>query len=727
MPLPHPRHLRESSAGLLLRAGLLLGLLCACDDPGAAPDAAPVDRGPTPADSAPDRQPDGPPDARLDVSPDSRIDGALDAGPTPIPGSALVRVTLDGEPAADVRVVQGGTTTEVFTDARGLARVPLDLTVVGDIMVIASHPRARQRGEWLYDDFEEPVELPLRRYGSDNPDYRFQDPGEPRRRNTTAQCGHCHLTINDAWFGSAHQTSASNPVVHDLYAGTAAYADAAACAANGGVWRIGRLPGRDEMGGRCYLGDGLLPSHNPDCADGPCPAPVETGGCADCHAPAINGRLGGRDLLEARAIAYDYGVSCDVCHRVESVLDEGPPGVAGRLRLHRPSNAGPITLGAGGLLPLTFGPSHDSPNPRMGSVQRDHYRNGRICSGCHQHDVQIDGLDRARWPDGRLPIQSTWQEWRDGPLADAPCQSCHMPPEAGAANGADLQEFPAALVGIQAGWYRPPGSVRRHRWLGPQVEADRPDGMVQRAAAVFVRPRRDGERLSAEVEVRNLGAGHALPTGEPMRQILLTVSARCDDAPLPAIDGDVVPAWAGAVARQEANGDWSRWPDAQPGDVIRVVRITDDWHDYPGFGPFGDGTFAAAEKGLPVERYVGAATVVSHEDGRVITEPALPDGDRAYLIRDGAPAGAPGFGFARITVDGDGRVVPHFLARDVRSDNRLLPGARWTSTHVFAAGDCPAPTVTAELTYHAWSWDLGRQRGWTPRVIPMARVERSMP
>ncbi len=714
---------------LPLALALLVAAAAACDDVG-------DDRldGPTPVG---DMAPDGPRDVALDAAdpidrgaddggarPDASTDGSPD-GFAPVPGTALVRVTLDGAPVEGARVMQGGTSTTAFTDAAGLARIPLDEGVVGDLMVIASHPEARQRGEWLYDDFEEPVLLALRRFGPDDPTYRFQDPGEPRRRNTTAQCGHCHLTINDAWFGSAHQRAAQNPIVHDIYAGTAAFADAETCAANGGAWRIGRLPGRDEPGGRCYLGDGLLPALNPECGDGPCPDPQETGGCADCHAPAIDGALGGRDLLEARGIAHDYGISCDVCHRVEAVLDDGPPGIAGRLRLHRPSDAGPITLGAGGRLPLTFGPSHDSPNPRMGSVQRDHYRDARICSGCHELDAPA--IDRGRWPDGRLPVQSTWSEWRDGPLADAPCQSCHMPPEPGAANAADLQAFPAALVGIQAGWYRPPGAVRRHIWSGPRVEVDAPDGMVQRAAALFVRPRREGDRIVAAVEVRNVGAGHALPTGEPMRQVLLTVDATCDGRPLPAVDGDVVPAWGGAVATQIAGDDWRRWPAAQVGDVIRVVQISEGWHDYPGFGPFGDGTFSPAEKGMPVERFVGAAAVIAVEDGAVLTEPALPEGDRAYLTRGGARAGAPGFGFARIMVDGAGRIVPHFLARDVRSDNRLLPNGRWTSTHAFDAAGCAAPTVVARLEYRAWPWDLGQQRGWTPRVIEMARVAREVP
>ncbi len=708
---------------------LLALALLACDGPAADP------MGGAPPDAMADAAPDLPDMRRVDMEPDAApdmtadVDMTADADLIPVPGAVRVRVTLDGAPAAGVMVVQGGAPidpeTALRTDAAGLALVPLDTAIPGDLYVIASHPRARQRGEWIIDGIDEPVHLPLTTFGPDNPDYRFQDPGEPRRRNTTAQCGHCHLTINDAWFGSAHQRAARNPVVHDLYAGTAAaFDDPETCAANGGTWRVGRIPGQDEPGGRCHLGDGLLPARNPGCADGPCDAPEDTGGCADCHAPAMNGALGGRDLLDARAIAYDYGISCDVCHRVESVLDAGPPGIAGRLKLHRPSDPGPITLGAGGVLPLTFGPSHDSPNPRMGSVQRDHYRDGRICSGCHQHDIAPDGIDRARWPGGRLPAQSTWAEWRDGPLADAPCQSCHMPPEPGAANSADLQAFlPAALIGIQAGWFRPPGSVRRHRWLGPRVE----DGMAERAAAVFVRPTRDGDRIEARVEVRNVGAGHALPTGEALREVVLRVEALCDGAPLDAIDGDAVPAWGGAVDTRLADEDWRRWPDARPGDVIRVVDVTDGWHDYEGFGPFGDGSFTPEGKGMPIERVVGSATVTAVADGRVETDRPLPDGDRAHLTRGGALAGAPGFGFARIMTAPDGRRVPHFLATDVRSDNRLLPGARWTSRHAFDGVGCPAPIVRARLIYRAWPWALGRERGWTPRTIEMARVERAAP
>lgn len=662
----------------------------------------------------------------------------------PVPeGFVEVRVTIDGEPSPETVVVQGGTPGKWLTDERGVALVPVNADVEGELLLMASHPRARIKNAPFEPGVTERVTISLTRYdASDNPDFEFFDPGTPTRRPNTNQCGHCHQTINEAWVVSPHRSAASNPIVHDLYSGTASVDSAEACEAAGGRWLLGRLPGGGE-GERCYLGHGALPALNPDaCGDGPCKrTPTRVGGCADCHAPEINKTLGGNDLLDAEGLSYDFGVSCSVCHLTESVVLDAEPGVAGRLKLMRPSEPAPLSIGGGGFLPLIFGPSHDSPNPRMGSVQRDHFRDGSLCAGCHQHEseVLVQGveIDAARWPDGRLPVQTTYEEWRTGALGEATrCPSCHMPPDAQVANGADLQRFELAEVGVQGGWHRPPGQVRRHSWIGPRQPESR---MLQLAAALKVRKTLQGDgRLTVEVETRNIGAGHAIPTGEPMRHMLLVVEAWCSEAPLRAVGGDAVPDFGGWLDRRDASADWSRWPGARVGDRVRVVRRPGAFYDYDGFDRFArDGGLTPQERGMPVEEVVGAARVVAVDGDLVSFDVELPQGDVAYRVRPRSEAtdaeeraaltglaGAAGFGFARVMVGVEGeRMVPHFLATDVVSDNRLMPQRSWTTTHHFAA-QCDEPQVQATLLYRPYAWELARQKRWPQSEAVMEEVRR---
>ena len=497
---------------------------------------------------------------------------------------------------------------EWTTDDFGQAWVDVDLDVRGDVFVMASHPDARTAGVYPLVD-PRPLVIALERFDtSDNVNYAFNDPGVPGRRDTTAQCGHCHRTTNDQWATSVHAQSARSPVLHDVYAGVAsALTTHEACDAAGGRWAEGLQPGTRERIFRCYLGDGFLLARNPECRDTSCDGRAsEVGNCADCHAPGIDGVLGGRGFLEATGLAFSYGIHCDVCHRVESVDLEAPPGVGGRLVLLRPSELGSPSLGSGGWLPLTFVPSPDSPNPRMGSVARGHFRESTFCAGCHelaQTDFNVGATpDPVRWPSGRLPIQSTYTEWKNSSLETAaPCQSCHMPPDPAAGNHADIQIYSDPFVGIPAGWYRPAGSMRKHNWVGPRTPNGR---MLALAAIVTVSTAFESGRLTAQVTVKNVGAGHAIPTGEPLRHLLVEVSAKCDGMSARPIGGSVVPDYGG-YRRMKADGeDWSVWPTAEVGDRIRVIA-DQGYVGYVGFGPFGDGRFNLAEKGLRDERFVG--------------------------------------------------------------------------------------------------------------------------
>jgi hypothetical protein len=656
--------------------------------------------------------------------------GTDEAEPIPEQIERSVLVRLDGVPLEGAIVIQGGTGVVVHTDADGRAIALIDTTIQGALLLMASDPLARTKAnEILVDDESELVfELESIEPG-DNEDYLFNPAGVPEIMGTTAECGHCHQTFKDQWHASPHRRSASNPVVQDIYAGVAtALADQGACEVAGGQWWVGVVPGSDQVAPRCYIGAGALPDLNyltPGCGDvGACDdVATNFGACADCHAPAIDGVVGGRDLHDAVGASFEGGVHCDLCHKVESIDLDAPAGVAGRLRLHRPVEVSP-SPSVGPWKPLSFGPYADVPNPRMGASPRTHFLTAEFCSGCHQHDQEAlvpgTSLDPQRWPDGVFPAHSTYEEWRAGPFFEiAPCSSCHMPADPTLGNGADLTADKLAMQGVALGWLRPPGATRQHSWVGPRTPES---GMLQLAAAIFIDKSVVDATLTTQITVRNAGAGHAIPTGEPLRSLVLFVQARCGDEVLTAIDGDVIPEFGGWLDRKPSPEDWSIWPGAEIGDVVRVV--TDDgWIDYEGFGVFGDGSFDAMQKGLPRLRVVGQSRVTAVNGDQVSFDVALPVGDLAYRGRDsyfeagelagiGAVAGAPGFGFARVLADeGGAQMVPHHRAVDVVSDNRIMPQQEWTSTHVFAAS-CAEPVVDAVLIHRPYPVALARERGW---------------
>ena len=472
-----------------------------------------------------------PPEPEVDSDP------TCTAPPPPVvdDGHVVVCVTLDGEPSPATVVMQGGAHEPAHTDDDGYALVPIKGLRDQTNTVVASHPEARIKALSVLPSYDgETLHIVLKRFSrADNLRYTFQDPGAPGDSPSTAQCGHCHLSQTESWYSSVHRGSVSNPWVQQLYAGTTySFDNEQACEQAGGKWLVGLIPGTTTTAPRCYLGHGTLPALNENCGDThSCDTEATAfGGCADCHAPGINGVVGGRDLLDATGIAFEDGVHCDTCHRVESVnLDAVEAGVAGKLNILRPSEPA-ITSSFGEFSPLMFGPRHDVPNPRMGSVQRDHFGNGQLCAGCHEYDqpVLVSGgsIDVGRWPEQRLPVHSTWSEWEQGPLGpDVSCEQCHMPPNSGAANSIDVEGYENAYEGSTFGFLRVPGTVRHHKWLGRVRQAH---GCSARGSAGIEKEMVEGE-VHASVTVKHVGPGHALPTGEPMRSMVLTVEARCGE------------------------------------------------------------------------------------------------------------------------------------------------------------------------------------------------------
>jgi hypothetical protein len=165
----------------------------------------------------------------------------------------------------------------------------------------------------------------------------------------------------------------------------------------------------------------------------------------------------------ADADAIDDGVSCAVCHvRGESVLGAGTSAGAG------PRCARPVIVDAAMSSPAA-------------------------CAGCHQFAFPFAASDDT--PSGPPLMQRTVDEWRASAAGrrGAGCPSCHMPEVMGE------------------------GGKRHRSHAFPGVDA----ALLQRAVRVEATATRDGETVTLTLALTSDKIGHALPTGDLYRTLVV--------------------------------------------------------------------------------------------------------------------------------------------------------------------------------------------------------------
>ncbi|OGI48052.1 MAG: hypothetical protein A2151_05340 [Candidatus Muproteobacteria bacterium RBG_16_65_34] len=296
---------------------------------------------------------------------------------------------------------------------------------------------------------------------------------------------------------------------------------------------LGMYNGTDNNGGR-----NVFPGYKLD-------FPNSAGNCAACHAPAqAHANPWGTDLNGIEGVAR-HGVFCDVCHKVEEVKlhpEGGYPGVLS-LKFRRPPAGEQAFYGP--FDDVIAGPDTYAPV----------FKSSRFCASCHSAKF---------WG---VPIYSEYDEWLASPYAKdgKTCQSCHMAPD-----GKATHFVPPEKGGVR----RDPKTVATHD--NPGV---RDREFLSRAIKMEFTAVRRGAAIEATVKLVNEKAGHHVPTGVPMRNLILLVAAR--DAAgheLNYLDKAVVPPWGGVGARGQ--GNYAGLPGKGFAKILADAAVS-----YPKFNP----------------------------------------------------------------------------------------------------------------------------------------------
>ncbi len=380
----------------------------------------------------------------------------------------------------------------------------------------------------------EPVTITLKpHYTTDNLDYEwFTFQGIIGADS----CEPCHTAYSE-WKADAHSQSATNPRFLSIYQGTDA-------AGNQGVLNLdykGRpLPPEP---GQPYYGPGYKLDY-----------PDRAGNCASCHTPVASnlepsntcgwsGCHTNVTALHSEEVPYGVGptnltgeaadgISCDFCHKIGDVfLDPetnlpyaNKPGISS-MKLYRPEEGEQLFFGTFDDVPrrVTYLPLEEE---------------SAFCAPCH-YGV-FGGVVGNNEVVGGVEVYNSYGEWLASPYSDPEsgqtCQDCHMP-----AVDHDYFVYPE-----EGGKQRDYKSVRNHLMPGATDET-----LLQNSVTMTTTAQLEGNELLVEVSLTNDKTGHHVPTGVPLRHMILVMQAK--DAAgnlLPLKDGPVLPDWTGNYAEQ---------------------------------------------------------------------------------------------------------------------------------------------------------------------------------
>ncbi len=256
--------------------------------------------------------------------------------------------------------------------------------------------------------------------------------------------------------------------------------------------------------------------------------------CEGCHSAAgmVTGEIKKPGLSGLSPVAL-AGVSCDICHSVSGTTHWQTPS-------HEPENGSLIltpgvdTTGGPKLIKRgPFKPSKDCGTGFHECIESPLHLRADLCAGCHQVYHYED----------HFPLEATYLEWKHGAYAQKEilCQDCHMVDIPTFMRTADEFRKPERkeyrhffnganylLYYLASGAFKKAGDDKKAAMIKEKYEMA--VKRLQSAADLEVSPvYRDGKLAEVKVRVKNIRAGHNLPTSlTNVRQMWLEITAKDD-------------------------------------------------------------------------------------------------------------------------------------------------------------------------------------------------------
>lgn len=254
--------------------------------------------------------------------------------------------------------------------------------------------------------------------------------------------------------------------------------------------------------------------------------------CEGCHSPAgvVTGEIKGPGITGLGRVAL-AGVSCDMCHSISGVShwqtpSREPENGSFILSPGEDTAEGPKFVKRG-----PFPPSEECGGGFHECRESPLHLQADLCAGCHQ----------VYHYESHFPLESTYLEWKHGPYAqrNIHCMDCHMVETATFLKTADSFRKP---LREEYRHYFSGANYLLHYLAGEAAKRSGDEQLVkaagkkyqmaieklQAAADLEIWPiYRHGALAEVKVRVRNIRAGHNLPTSlTNVREMWLEVTAR---------------------------------------------------------------------------------------------------------------------------------------------------------------------------------------------------------